>query len=83
MYDYKALHKVIVTLGVCFVVVLGVLLLSCRPLGGFALISALIMLAVGGYLIFLPLKFLEEMKELERLVELYKSRVEKLDSKKD
>lgn len=83
MYDYKALHKVIVTLGVCFVVVLGVLLLSCRPLGGFALISALIMLAVGGYFIFLPLKFLEEMKELERRVELYKSRVEKLDSKKD
>lgn len=83
MYDYKALHKVIVTLSVCFVVVLGVLLLSCRPLGGFALISALIMLAVGGYLIFLPLKFLEEMKELERRVELYKSRVEKLDSKKD
>lgn len=83
MYDYKALHKVIVTLGVCFVVVLGVLLLSSRPLGGFAIISALIMLAVGGYLIFLPLKFLEEMKELERRVELYKSRVEELNSKKD
>ena len=83
MYDYKALHKVIVTLGVCFVVALGVLLLSCRPLGGFAIISAIIMLAVGGYFIFLPVKFLEEMKNLERRVELYKSKADEHSSKKD
>lgn len=72
MYDYKALKKIIYTLGVAFVVVLAILLLTSRPLGGFALISALFMVAIAAYFILIPLRLLREMKEMENLIEGYK-----------
>ncbi len=72
MYDYKALKRVIVTLGITFAVVLAVLLFSCRPLGGFALISALFMVVIALYLLLIPTKLINELQELEQLIETYK-----------
>lgn len=72
MYDYKALKRVIVTLGITFFVVLAVLLFSCRPLGGFALISALFMVVIALYLLMIPSKLIKELQELEQLIESYK-----------
>ncbi len=72
MYDYKTLKRVIVTLGIAFIAVLAVLLLSCRPLGPYALISALLMVAIAGYLISIPNKLLNEMKDMEQMIENYK-----------
>ena len=72
MYDYKALKRVIVTLGITFAVVLAILLFSCRPLGGFALISALFMVVIALYLLLIPTKLIKELQELEQLIETYK-----------
>lgn len=77
MYDYKALRKVIYTLGVAFVAVLAVLLLTSRPLNGFSLISALFMVAIAGYFIIIPLRLIKEMKELDRMIEGYKQAARK------
>ena len=72
MYDYKALKRVIVTLGITFFVVLAFLLFSCRPLGGFAIISALFMVVIALYLLMIPNKLIKELQELEQLIESYK-----------
>ena len=77
MYDYKSLRKVIFTLGVAFVVVLAVLLLTSRPLGGFAIISALFMLAIAGYFISIPLRLIREMQDMDQIIENYKQAARK------
>lgn len=77
MYDYKSLERVIVTLGIAFVAVLAVLLFSCRPLGGFALISALFMVVIALYLILIPRKLIGEMKDMEQTIENYKKQLQK------
>ncbi|MBQ1964049.1 MAG: hypothetical protein II358_01340 [Tidjanibacter sp.] len=86
MYDYKALRKVITMLGVAFVVVLAVLLLTSRPLSLFALISGLFMLAIAGYFITIPLRLIREMQDMERMIEGYKQAAKKQqtsDAKKE
>jgi uncharacterized membrane protein len=86
MYDYKALRKVITMLGVAFVVVLVVLLLTSRPLSLFALISGLFMLAIAGYFITIPLRLIREMQDMERMIEGYKQAAKKQqtsDAKKE
>ncbi len=77
MYDYKSLERVIVTLGIAFAAVLAVLLFSCRPLGGFALISALFMVVIALYLILIPRKLIGEMKDMEQTIENYKKQLQK------
>ena len=74
MYDYKALKRVIVTLGITFFVVLAVLLFSCRPLGGFALISALFMVVIALYLLLIPNKLIKEMEEMEQEIDKLKNK---------
>lgn len=83
MYDYKALRKVIFTLGVAFVVVLAVLLLTSRPIGGFALISALFMVVIAGYFIIVPLRLIKEMQELDKIIEGYKQAARKQQTTPD
>ena len=75
MYDYKALKRVIVTLGITFAVVLAVLLFSCRPLGGFALISALFMVVIALYLLLIPNKLIKEMEEMEQEIDKLKNKL--------
>lgn len=74
MYDYKALKRVIVTLGITFAVVLAVLLFSCRPLGGFAIISALFMVVIALYLLLIPNKLIKEMEEMEQQIDKLKNK---------
>ncbi|MBP3382878.1 MAG: hypothetical protein IIV29_01875 [Tidjanibacter sp.] len=75
MYDYKALKRVIVTLGITFFVVLAILLFSCRPLGGFALISALFMVVIALYMMLIPNKLIKEMEELEGEIDKLKNKL--------
>ena len=75
MYDYKALKRVIVTLGITFFVVLAILLFSCRPLGGFALISALFMVVIALYMMLIPNKLINEMEELEGEIDKLKNKL--------
>ncbi len=75
MYDYKALKRVIITLGIAFVVVLAVLLFSCRPLGGFALISALFMVVIALYLLLIPNKLIKEMQDMEQEIDNLKNKL--------
>lgn len=72
MYDYKAIKRVIVTLGIAFAAVLIVLLFACRPLNGFALISALFMVVLAIYMLSIPTKLIKELQDLEKMVESYK-----------
>lgn len=74
MYDYNSLRKVIYTLAVAFVVVLAVLLLSCRPLGGFAIISALFMVVIAAYFVLVPLRLLKEMQDMEKMIDNKKNK---------
>lgn len=75
MYDYKALKRVIVTLGITFFVVLAILLFSCRPLDGFALISALFMVVIALYMMLIPNKLIKEMEELEGEIDKLKNKL--------
>ena len=72
MYDYKALKRIIIALGIAFVAVLAILLFSCRPLGGFAIISALFMVVIALYLLLIPNKLIKELQELEERIEMLK-----------
>lgn len=72
MYDYKALKRIIIALGIAFVAVLAILLISCRPLGGFAIISAVFMAVIALYMLLIPNKLIKEMKELEERIDMLK-----------
>ena len=61
-------------LGITFAVVLAVLLFSCRPLGGFALISALFMVVIALYLLLIPNKLIKEMEEMEQEIDKLKNK---------
>ncbi len=72
MYDYKTLHRIIITLAVLFGVVLVVLVLTSLPLNKFAWLSVLLMVVVGIYFVAIPLRLLKEMKDMDGLIEKYK-----------
>lgn len=77
MYDYKALRKIIRLLAILFGVVLAVLVVTSLPLNGFAWISVLLLVAVGAYFVTIPLKLIGEMKDMEAMIEKYKSAAKK------
>ena len=77
MYDYKALRKIIRLLAILFGVVLAVLVVTSLPLNGFAWISVLLLVAVGAYFVIIPLKLIGEMKDMEAMIEKYKSAAKK------
>ncbi|MBR4850780.1 MAG: hypothetical protein IKU97_01820 [Tidjanibacter sp.] len=72
MYDFKALKRIIIALGIAFVAVLAILLYTCRPLGGFAIISAVFMAVIALYLLLIPHRLIKEMQDLEERIEMLK-----------
>ena len=72
MYDFKALKRIIIALGIAFVAVLAILLYTCRQLGGFAIISAVFMAVIALYLLLIPHRLIKEMQDLEERIEMLK-----------
>ena len=72
MYDFKALKRIIIALGIAFVAVLAILLYTCRPLGGFAIISAIFMAVIALYLLLIPYRLIKEMQDQDERIEMLK-----------
>ena len=72
MYDFKALTRIIIALGIAFVAVLAILLYTCRPLGGFAIIAAIFMAVIALYLLLIPYRLIKEMQDQDERIEMLK-----------